>query len=511
MGKVILVGAGPGDAGLVTVKGMEKISECDVIIYDRLASDELLECTKENCIKVDVGKKPGAHTMKQEQINELLVRYGSEYESVVRLKGGDSFVFGRGGEEILALMNAGIDFELVPGVTSAVAVPEMAGIPVTHREVSRSFHVITGHTKDGNAIDESEYRAYASIKGTLVFLMGLGSLEEITEKLIFYGKSLDTPATVIENGTTAGEKKVVGNLQNIGIKVREAGLKSPVVIVVGETAAFNMVPEKKKVMHAIGTKETIERLREELKKRKAECELKTIVKMEAVASDGMKELEKLLKLEAKDYSWILFTSRQAVKMFFGAWENADIDIRGLAQFKFAVIGKGTLGKLKEYGVIADYVSDKSDAEGFAEGFTKNVYSADENGKKTGVLIPEAARSSGTLAGKISEAGFNVEELRIYDVTAKEESGINPESIRDVVLFSGSGAEAFFHNWNKSVMGMGTEKLYNVNMFVMGKTTADEVSRQMKSAKNIEIDMFVPEEQNIEKTAELIWRHYNGVC
>ena len=224
MGKVILVGAGPGDAGLVTVKGMEKISECDVIIYDRLASDELLECTKENCIKVDVGKRPGAHTMKQEQINELLVRYGSEYESVVRLKGGDSFVFGRGGEEILALMNAGIDFELVPGVTSAVAVPEMAGIPVTHREVSRSFHVITGHTKDGNAIDESQYRTYASIEGTLVFLMGLGSLEEITEKLIFYGKSPDTPAAVIENGTTAGEKKVVGYLHKIGNKVREAGL-----------------------------------------------------------------------------------------------------------------------------------------------------------------------------------------------------------------------------------------------------------------------------------------------
>ena len=149
-------------------------------------------------------------------------------------------------------------------------------------------------------------------------------------------------------------------------------------------------------MHAIGTKETIERLREELKKRKAECELKTIVKMEAVASDGMKELEKLLKLEAKDYSWILFTSRQAVKMFFGAWENADIDIRGLAQFKFAVIGKGTLGKLKEYGVIADYVSDKSDAEGFAEGFTKNVYSADENERKQECLFRKLQEAAAHL-------------------------------------------------------------------------------------------------------------------
>lgn len=511
MGKVILVGAGPGDAGLVTIKGMEKIKECDVIIYDRLACDDLLKYTKKNCIKIDVGKWPGAHTMKQEQINELLVKYGSECESVVRLKGGDAFVFGRGGEEILALMNAGIDFELVPGVTSAVAVPEMAGIPVTHREVSRSFHVITGHTKDGNAIDESEYRAYASIEGTLVFLMGFGCLEEIAGKLIFYGKSPETPVAVIENGTMAGEKKVVGNLQNIGIKVRKAGLKSPVVIVVGETAAFNMVPEKKKVLDAVGTKETIERFRKELKKRNAECELKTIVNMEALASDGMKELEKLLKSGVKDYTWILFTSRQAVKMFFGAWENAGIDIRRLTQFKFAVIGKGTLGKLKEYGVSADYASDRPDARGFAEGFIKNVCSAGENGKKTGVLIPEAVRSSGILAGKIYEAGFNVEELRIYDVIAKEQKEINPDSICDVVLFSGSGAEAFFHSWNKSVMGMCSEKVYNVNMFVMGKTTADEVSRQMKSAKNIEINMYVPEEQNIERMAELIWRHYNGIC
>lgn len=511
MGKVILVGAGPGDAGLVTIKGMEKIKECDVIIYDRLASDELLKYTKNGCIKIDVGKRPGAHTMKQEQINELLVKYGSEDKSVVRLKGGDAFVFGRGGEEILALMSAGIDFELVPGVTSAVAVPEMAGIPVTHREVSRSFHVITGHTKDGNAIDESEYKAYASIEGTLVFLMGLCSLEEIARKLIFYGKSPDTPAAVIENGTTAGEKKVVGNLQNIGVKVREAGLKSPVVIVVGETAAYNMLPEKKKFLGAVGTNETIERLREELKKRNAECDLKVIVKMEPRASEEMEVLEKLLKCRRDDYKWILFTSRQAVKMFFEAWKNADIDIRKLAQFKFAVIGEGTQGKLREYGICADYVSDKTNAEGFAERFIEYVVNTGEKGRKSGVLIPEAVRSSGILSGKIKEAGFDVTELRIYDVKAVDCEEINPENMRNVVLFSGSGAEAFFDNWNRCVTGMCTEKVYNVNMFVMGKTTADEVSRQMISAKNIKINVFLPEEQNIEKTAELIWRHYNGVC
>ena len=261
MGVVTLVGAGPGDASLITVKGRKRLKTCDVVIYDRLASEELLAVTREDCIRVFVGKRPGAHSMKQEEINRILVEYGKAYPNVVRLKGGDPFVFGRGGEEYEALRRAGISCEIVPGVTSAVAVPELAGIPVTHRGMAQSFHVITGHTasaggrdakKEGHAAKDADeepdtltgdYETLARSEGTLVFLMGLSNLKRIAERLIAHGKPADTPAAVISNGATSGQQVVRGVLSDLAARVGQAGLTSPAVIVIGETAALSFGPE----------------------------------------------------------------------------------------------------------------------------------------------------------------------------------------------------------------------------------------------------------------------------
>ncbi len=261
MGVVTLVGAGPGDASLITVKGLERLKTCDVVIYDRLASEELLAVTREDCIRVFVGKRPGAHSMKQEEMNRILVEYGKAYPNVVRLKGGDPFVFGRGGEEYEALRRAGISCEIVPGVTSAVAVPELAGIPVTHRGMAQSFHVITGHTasaggrdakKEGHAAKDADeepdtltgdYETLARSEGTLVFLMGLSNLKRIAERLIAHGKPADTPAAVISNGATSGQQVVRGVLSDLAARVGQAGLTSPAVIVIGETAALSFGPE----------------------------------------------------------------------------------------------------------------------------------------------------------------------------------------------------------------------------------------------------------------------------
>ncbi|MBD5544495.1 MAG: uroporphyrinogen-III C-methyltransferase [Lachnospiraceae bacterium] len=269
MQKVYLVGAGPGDKELITVKGLKLLKECDVVIYDRLASFELLEEVRADCIKVCVGKEPGRHSMSQEEINGLLVEYGQKYDKVVRLKGGDSFVFGRGGEEAEALQKAGLSFELVPGVTSAVAVPECAGIPVTHRGMSQSFHVITGHTKDGEHALTEDYHILAGLDGTLVFLMGLGNLKEITERLMAHGKDKTTPAAVIEKGTTSEERMVRGTLENIYGKVSRAGLSSPVVILIGKTAALSYGKYKKCQKKTIGitaTTGTADKLRSALER-----------------------------------------------------------------------------------------------------------------------------------------------------------------------------------------------------------------------------------------------------
>ncbi|MFT7824068.1 MAG: uroporphyrinogen-III C-methyltransferase [Sulfurimonas sp.] len=230
MGKVYLTGAGPGDIELMTVKALRLVREAEVIIYDRLANPDILKETKDGCEFIYVGKEDSHHTLPQEEINEVIYQAAKKYENVVRLKGGDPFVFGRGGEEGIYLRERGIDFELIPGITSAVAVPEYAGIPVTHRGITVSFRVVTGHEskKSYSQIPWENYKT----DDTIVFLMGLHRLEKITRKLIEIGKPKDHPVAVISRGTTPDEKTVVGTLEDIYEKARD--LPTPALIVVGE-------------------------------------------------------------------------------------------------------------------------------------------------------------------------------------------------------------------------------------------------------------------------------------
>lgn len=242
-GFVYLIGAGPGDPQLITLKGQQLLKTCDAVVYDHLASAAFLSWVPSHCRILYVGKQAGHHSMTQEQINELLIKLAREGLKVVRLKGGDPFVFGRGSEEILALKEQGINWEIIPGITSCVSVPELAGIPVTHRNVSRSFHVITGHTLAGIQSEEA-LAPYGACEGTLVFLMGLHNLESIVKGLLKGGKTADTPAAVIEDGSLDSQRIVRGTLKNIYEKTLKAQIKTPAIIVVGETAAFDLMPEK---------------------------------------------------------------------------------------------------------------------------------------------------------------------------------------------------------------------------------------------------------------------------
>ncbi|WP_457597108.1 uroporphyrinogen-III C-methyltransferase [Hydrogenimonas sp.] len=232
MGKVYLTGAGPGDIDLLTVKALRVVREADVIIYDRLANPDILEEAKEGCEFVYVGKEDGRHTLPQEQINEVIYQKALEHDKVVRLKGGDPLVFGRGGEEAKYLKERGIPYEFIPGVTSAISVPAYAGIPVTHRGVAVSFKVVTGHeapNKEHSQVDWESMRA----DETIVFLMGLHNLRNIAENLMHVGRSPDTPVAVISKGTTPEQKSVTGTLATIYDIVKEAGIQTPALIVVG--------------------------------------------------------------------------------------------------------------------------------------------------------------------------------------------------------------------------------------------------------------------------------------
>lgn len=239
-GSVTLVGAGCGAYDLITVKGLNAVRSAQVLIYDDLIDERLLSHASESCEKLYVGKRSGVHSMKQEQINALLLEKAGEGKRVVRLKGGDPFVFGRGGEEALTLTKAGIPVTEIPGITSAIAIPAAAGIPVTHREMSRSFHVITGHTTGGEEGLPEDMETIARLKGTCVFLMGLGHLEEIVEGLINAGKALSTPVAVVHGNFDGTVNTLRGTLENIVEAVRKSHIKAPAVIVVGETAGLNL-------------------------------------------------------------------------------------------------------------------------------------------------------------------------------------------------------------------------------------------------------------------------------
>lgn len=231
MGKVYLTGAGPGDLELLTIKALKVVKNADVIIYDRLANPDILKEAKEDCEFVYVGKEDGRHILPQDQINEVIYQNALKYENVVRLKGGDPFVFGRGGEEAMYLRERGMDFEVIPGITSSISVPAYAGIPVTHRGVAVSFSVVTGHEAPNKEISQIPWENYKT-DDTIVFLMGLRNLGEIVEKLIETGKPKDYPCAVISKGTTKDQKVIIGTLENIIEKSK--GLSTPALIVVGK-------------------------------------------------------------------------------------------------------------------------------------------------------------------------------------------------------------------------------------------------------------------------------------
>ena len=235
MAKVYLTGAGPGDIELMTLKAARVVKEADVLIYDRLANPDILNMAKENCEMIYVGKQDGKHSVPQDEINELIYQASLKYENVVRLKGGDPFVFGRGGEEALYLQERNIKFEIIPGISSAIAVPAYAGIPVTHRGITTSFRVVTGHENPKKKISQIEWETFLNDE-TIVFLMGYHNIELISRKLISLGKRKDYPCAVISKGTTKEQEVVVGTLEDIVQK--SEGLATPAMIVIGEVVTL---------------------------------------------------------------------------------------------------------------------------------------------------------------------------------------------------------------------------------------------------------------------------------
>lgn len=367
-GKVLLVGGGPGDPGLITVKGLKAVQQADCIVYDRLVSGELLQEAKPECELIYVGKEDRRHTMRQEEINELLVFMAMKYSRVVRLKGGDPYVFGRGGEEALFLQERGVSFEVIPGVSSSVAGLAYAGIPITHRGLAGGFHVVTAHDRLDELAD-IDFKAMAAGRDTCVFLMGLSKVREIARRLMEEGMAPDTPAAVISNATTLRQKTCSGELSGLADAVEAAGLKSPALIVVGKVAGLRERLDFFEKRLLTGKRFLIARIEKEtvretagpaalLRAAGAETEEITVGKIVYRPLGLNREF-----LQAQD--WLIFTSRNGVESFF-----ADLKLNGIGELpegiRIAVVSKKTQESLEGHGRRADLVSTAACGEDLAE-------------------------------------------------------------------------------------------------------------------------------------------------
>ena len=342
-GKVYLIGAGPGDTGLITMKGIEALKEADVVVYDHLASASLLNATKDAAEWIDAGKFAGNHRMKQSEIEQLLIEKAMAGHVVARLKGGDPFIFGRGGEEALALTAAGIDYEVIPGVSSVYSAPAYAGIPITHRGKASSFHVITGHEDPAKGESSLDYDILAREEGTLVFLMGLSRLRQISDQLIEKGKDARTPAAVIASGTTARQRCVTADLSRIAETAEEASIQPPAILVVGDVGNLKEAVDWQQPGPLSGRKilvtatEIIARpLAEYIRRLGGEPVVMSLI---GVKGQEMSSIKAVLTSPGK--RWLVFTSRNGVRFFFGRMKKEQVVIRCRGDSRIAVMGAGT--------------------------------------------------------------------------------------------------------------------------------------------------------------------------
>lgn len=464
-GIVYLVGAGPGDEELITGRGRALLKEAEVLLYDRLASPRFLSEAPEYCEKISVGKREGNHSVSQEEINALLVQKAKEGKRVVRLKGGDSFVFGRGGEEILALEKENIPYEVVPGITSAIAALENAGIPVTHRKEARSFHVITGHTAQEN--EPERFLQYGKLEGTLIFLMGMGNLPVIVQQLMKGGKSPDTPAAVVEQGTCIRQRRIDARLGTIAEAAKENQVKSPAVLVVGKAAAFHMVstirPLYGRRIGVTGTAAITEKLEKGLKDLGAYVYSAPYLKI--VSTDILIKR----KPEWKSFSWLVFTSANGVDQFFGQLREMGTDIRELCRLKYAVIGRGTADVLWKYGIHADFMPLHYTVEELARGLAGKLTKGDK------VLVLRAKEGSADLHKIWQEQQVEYEDLGIYETVVDTDMADQlwqQADILDTITFaSASGVKAFFAA-KKQCESLQDAKGFQGTMICIGNRTEE---------------------------------------
>ncbi|GFK93815.1 Uroporphyrinogen-III C-methyltransferase [Fundidesulfovibrio magnetotacticus] len=447
MPNVYLIGAGPGDPGLLTLKAKRVLETCDVLVYDYLANKAFLDYCRPGAEIIYVGKKGGDHTLPQGDINKLLVAKAREGKMVARLKGGDPYVFGRGAEEAEELLADGLTFEVIPGVTSAVAAPAYAGIPITHRKFASSVSFITGHedpTKDESA---HNWPALAQAASTLVFFMGVKNLADISRRLIEGGRDPKTPAALVRWGTTCRHRSMVSTLEDIPAEAKRQGFKAPSLLVVGEVVSLHDTLNWYEKRPLLGKGVVVTRSREQasdlvrLLTDLGACAWEFPTIEVAPLADPAPVREALGRLNCFD--WLVFTSVNGVKCFFAEMDAMALDARALGGLKVAAIGPATAQALAERGIRADFVPEKYVAESVVEG----LLALQIGGKR--VLIPRAAQAREVLPEELARAGAQVEVLPVYETKLAQQdpdevlAAIEEGEIHFLTFTSSSTVDNFF--------------------------------------------------------------------
>lgn len=471
-GKVYLIGAGPGDPGLITVKGLRCLQAADAVVYDRLVSERLLASASPQAELIYVGKLPQRHTMKQEEINALLVRRAQEGKTVARLKGGDPYVFGRGGEEAEELAAHGILFEVVPGITAAVAVPAYAGIPITHRGLASSFAVITGHEDPTKEESSIRWDKLATGVDTLVFLMGVEHLSQIVHELVRHGRPADTPAAIICRGATPQQRTISGTLADIQEQAAGSNVTPPAVIVVGQVVRmrdklrwFDRRPLLGKRVLVTRTREQASSLSELLGEHGAE-----VIEMPTIQIEPLSDYSGMDRAIAAlhQFSWVVFSSANGVDAFFARLRHHGLDSRALQGVQVCAIGPATAHALERRGIAADYVPETYTSAGILAG--PDFIGENVRGKR--ILLPRVENAPAELADGLARLGAKVEQAPAYrTVLPNEQAGAREMLLKgeiDIVTFTSSSTVRNL----VTLLGADAKALARTTIACIGPVTAD---------------------------------------
>lgn len=472
-GQVVLAGAGCSRKHL-TAECLEEIRSADVIMYDDLIDDIILQFAGPHCRKIYTGKRSDRDSISQDEINRTLIKEAKDGNKVLRLKGGDPFVFGRGAEEYAAVRKEGIPCRVLPGVSSCIAVPENAGIPLTIRNISRSFTVVTGHTADGT---EENMRALAELKGTIVILMGLGRIKKITSDLIAYGKSPSTPAAVLSDGFGPGERRIDGTLETIGETAEKAEVKTPALIVIGPAAACHLSDEKNQDFRDLPVLVTGSGFfSEKLSGLLIESGIN------ALPCKTIEIVERDWDYDKKGFGWIVFTSANGVRIWHRRIQRDREDLRNYAGIKFACIGNDTESELMKCGIKADFVPEEHTAVALGRELSEIILSQKDGSNNKAVLILRAAKGSAGLTDEFERFGISYNDVKLYNTVPVKDSWHRLPECKIIVFGSASGVDAFFSNRDNK-----ESRFIDLAEFVcMGRYTAERLRKYISDDSRIRI-------------------------